>query len=256
MTSTLSPRRAPTTYVLVHGAWHGAWCWERVRPLLEQAGHRVLTPTLTGLAERAHEMSASVGLNTHIDDVTALLRQEAVSDFVLVGHSYAGILIEGVVDRLVRCNAVPGARVAHMVYLDAVVVTHGQRWCDMQTPEQVAARRASRVEGADGVGLIPPPDASALGLPNPADQQWASQKMTAHPFRTYEDALEAPSGAAATVSRSYIDCVAPALGSLALSKQRVLAEGWTMRQIEAGHDCMVSAPEATADILEICSSPG
>ena len=243
-------RRAPTTYVLVHGAWHGAWCWERVRPLLELDGHRVLTPTLTGLAERAHEMSADVGLNTHINDVTALLRQEAVSDFVLVGHSYAGILIEGVVDRLMRCAAAPGARAVHLIYLDAVVVTNGQCWCDMQSPEQVAARRASRVERADGVGLIPPPDPSALGLPSLADQQWVSEKMTAHPFRTYVDQLDAPSGAASNVPRTYIDCTSPALASLHISKQRVIAEGWRIKKLRSGHDCMVSAASDLVDILQ------
>ena len=89
-----------STYVLVHGAWHGAWCWKRVRKALQAAGHDVFTPTLTGVGERSHLNSAQVNLGTHIADVVNLIRWEELTDVVLCGHSYGGCVVSGVADRL------------------------------------------------------------------------------------------------------------------------------------------------------------
>ena len=89
-----------TTYILVHGAWHGSWCWKRVRPALQSAGHNVFTPTLTGLGERSHLNSAAVDLSTHIADIVNLIKWEELSDVVLCGHSYAGCVIIGVADQI------------------------------------------------------------------------------------------------------------------------------------------------------------
>ena len=89
----------PQTFVLVHGAWHGGWCWKRVLPLLRALGHEVFTPTLTGLGERQHLMSAEIGLDTHIQDVLGVLEYEDLRDVVLVGHSYAGMVIAGVAEK-------------------------------------------------------------------------------------------------------------------------------------------------------------
>ena len=86
------------TYVLVHGAWHGGWCWGRVTPLLRAAGHVVYTPTLTGLGERAHLLSPAIDLGTHVEDVVRVLHYEDLSDVVLVGHSYGGMVITGVAE--------------------------------------------------------------------------------------------------------------------------------------------------------------
>ena len=104
-----------STFVLVHGAWHGSWCWKRVRKALQDQGHQVFTPTLTGLAERSHLLSPSVNLDTHIDDVVNLIRWEELSDVVLCGHSYAGAVISGVADRIPE-------RIRSLVYLDAFLL--------------------------------------------------------------------------------------------------------------------------------------
>ena len=106
------------TFVLVHGGWHGGWCWQKVIPFLEAAGHEVYAPTLTGLAERASELSPDVGLDTHIQDIVGLLQEKNLHGVILVGHSYGGMVITGVADRL------PG-RLAHLVYLDALVPQNG-----------------------------------------------------------------------------------------------------------------------------------
>ena len=107
------------TYVLVSGAWHGGWCWRKVTPLLEAQGHRVYTPTLTGLGARAHLLTREVNLTTHIQDVAALMLAEDLHDVVLAGHSYGGLVISGV-----ACNA--RGRLSHVAYLDATLPVGGQ----------------------------------------------------------------------------------------------------------------------------------
>src|SRR6266550_8366608 len=93
-------RSLMATFVLVHGAWHGSWCWKRVRKALYAQGHDVFTPTLTGVGERSHLLARNVNLDTHIDDVTNVIRWEELSDVVLCGHSYGGCVIGGVADRV------------------------------------------------------------------------------------------------------------------------------------------------------------
>ena len=112
------------TFVLVHGGWHGGWCWQKVIPFLEAAGHEVYAPTLTGLAERASELSPDIGLDTHIQDIVGLLEEKDLQGVILVGHSYGGMVITGVVD------AVP-ERIAHLVYLDTFVPRDGESMVDV-----------------------------------------------------------------------------------------------------------------------------
>jgi len=106
------------TFVLVHGAWHGGWCWKRVAALLRQAGHEVFAPTLTGLGERAHLMSNAIDLHTHIRDILGVLQWEELADVVLCGHSYGGMVISGVADRVPE-------KLRSLVYLDAFVPDNG-----------------------------------------------------------------------------------------------------------------------------------
>src|SRR5205809_2952479 len=108
-----------TSFVLIHGAWHGSWCWKRVRRLLQAQGHDVFTPTLTGVGERSHLLSRDVNLETHILDIVNLIRWEELSDIVLCGHSYGGCVISGVADRIPD-------RIRALVYLDAFVPENGE----------------------------------------------------------------------------------------------------------------------------------
>src|SRR5580692_7125086 len=102
------------TFVLVHGAWHGSWCWKRVRSALQKQGHEVFTPTLTGIGERAHLLARAIDLETHTRDVLNLIRWEELDDIILCGHSYGGMIVTGVADRLPE-------RLRALVYLDAFV---------------------------------------------------------------------------------------------------------------------------------------
>ena len=160
------------TYVLVHGAWHGGWCWKRVAPLLRAAGHEVYTytPTLTGLGERAHLLSRDIDLDTHITDIVNVLAYEELTDVVLVGHSYGGMVIAGVADRVPE-------RVAHLVYLDAFVPRDGQAVHDIFSPEFAAHLQALALAEGDG-WRIPAPPAASYGVTAAADLAWVAAKTS------------------------------------------------------------------------------
>src|SRR4051812_7378387 len=135
-----------SVFVLVHGAWHGGWCYRRVADRLIAAGHRVFTPTLTGLGERAHLLTPAVNLRTHVQDIVNVIKWEDLKDVILLGHSYGGFVISEVVEH------VPDA-VAALVYLDAFVPENGQSLLDYSSPE----RRALLEEGARASGGISVP---------------------------------------------------------------------------------------------------
>src|SRR5205823_8870769 len=140
--------RASATFVLVHGGFHGGWCWRRVTPLLRAAGHEVYTPTLTGLGERAHLARPEVSLHTHVQDVLGVLAYEDVQGVVLVGWSYAGMVITAVAEQAAD-------RLAHLVYLDASVPEDGQAALDLLDPATRAAREERvRMEG-EGWQMLP-----------------------------------------------------------------------------------------------------
>lgn len=236
-----------TAFVLVHGAWHGGWCWRRVLPVLRAAGHVAHAVTLTGCGERAHLLAPGIRLATHVDDVLAVVACEELADVVLVGHSYAGMVITGAADRLLR--DAPGT-LAALVYLDAVTPHAGESWSSQHPPETVAARvEAARAAG--GVAL-PPPDAEVFGLAG-ADRDWVNRRLTPQPFGVYRDPLHFSPERVASVPRTFVDCTRPALPTIAVMRERVRREpGWRVVELPTGHDPMVSAPDELARVLLSC----
>jgi pimeloyl-ACP methyl ester carboxylesterase len=231
------------TFVLVHGAWHGGWCWRRVATPLRAAGHEVLTPTLTGLGERAHLAQPSVDLETHVQDVLAVLEYEAVADAVLVGHSYGGVVGTVVADRA-------AARLARLVYLDAPVPRDGQCGLDLVAPAAAADFRA-RAQAGDGWRMAPNTPA-ALGLVAPADVAWAAPRLTPQPLATFAQPARL-TGAVERVPRAYIFCAPARPGSrLPDFAAQARAAGWAYHEVATGHDAMISAPDAVvAALLDI-----
>jgi pimeloyl-ACP methyl ester carboxylesterase len=229
------------TFVLVHGAWHGGWCWRKVTPLLRAAGHEVHAPTLTGLGERAHLASPAVDLETHVRDVLALLEYEDLWAVILVGHSYGGPVATVVADRE------PG-RVARLVYLDAPIPRDGQCALDLIAPAQAADfQERARREG-DG-WRFPPNSPAALGIVDAADAAWAAARLAPQPLATFSQAIRL-TGAVERLPRAYIFCAPARPGSiLARFAGQARASGWAYREIAAGHDAMIGAPEATAEAL-------
>lgn len=239
---------ATTSFVLVHGAWHGAWCWSRVLPLLRAHGNPAHAVTLTGTGDRAHLLSPDIRLGTHIQDVLATIDCEELTDVVLVGHSYAGIVITGVADALLARASSP---LRHLVYLDAVTPHPGESWSSQHTPET----RAARTEAAKASGglSLPQPDASVFGLAGD-DLAWVNRRQTPQPFGVYLDPLNFDPVRVARVPRTFIDCTSPALATIAIMRQRVRTEpGWRVVELATGHDPMVTEPRALADVLLACA---
>lgn len=228
--------------VLVHGAHHGGWCWQRVRPILEQAGHRVYTPTQTGLADRSHLLSADIDMGTFVADIVNLLHFEDLHHVVLVGHSYGGRTISGVADTCAD-------RLAHLVYLDGALPLDGRSRLETMAASQREARLA-RAEAFDGGISVPPRPAKDFGLSEPADIAWVEDRLTPQPLGPDKSRqpLQHPLGN--NIPVTYLHCVAPKFSDIQpYARHARDRTDWAYRQLLAGHDAMVSAPEMVAEEL-------
>jgi pimeloyl-ACP methyl ester carboxylesterase len=228
------------TYVLVHGAWHGGWCWAKVARLLRDAGHEVYTPTLTGLGERAHLARPEIDLETHIQDVVAVLEAEELRQVTLIGHSYGGMVISGVAART-------SGRIAQLVYLDAFVPEAGRSLLDHLGPERAQAVR----DGAQAQGegwKVPPFPPERFGVTSQRDTDWLSKHLVPQPLRTFEQPLPAAGGE--KLKRTYVYCSKNASGVFDQFAERLRDDRkWTFHDVKTGHDAMVTAPGEIAKIL-------
>jgi pimeloyl-ACP methyl ester carboxylesterase len=235
------------TFLLVHGAWHSGRCWDRVGPLLESAGHRVFAPSLTGYGDKAHLLGPEVGLDTHVEDVVGLIREEDLSDVVLVGHSYAGLVVSSV------ANQVPD-RIAQLVYLDAMVPRHGETAQDVQP----VTRKLIDLAATSGNGWrIPPlPEMPApfglFGVTDPADVAWLRSMLSDQPVRCLQQPVRLDNPAANAVPRTHIHCVG--LQPEGITRRPVPAvqpngEPAQVWELPTGHDCMITMPAELSDLL-------
>jgi pimeloyl-ACP methyl ester carboxylesterase len=231
-------KAAAKTYVLVHGAWHGGWCWKHVTPLLRAAGHRVFVPTLTGLGERVHLVSPSVNLSTHVTDVVNLIAFEELSDVILVGHSYAGHVVPLVADRI-------KPTLKHLVFVDAVLAQDGKPFL----PPGAGEERAKTAK--DGY-LQDPPEVTWFGIPmDHPDAGWVRRHLTPHPLPTLMETVHFKNGGAAGLPKTYIRCLQRRDMSTP-DPVEPLVKGkpeWTWLTIDTGHDVMVTKPRELAEML-------
>jgi pimeloyl-ACP methyl ester carboxylesterase len=240
-------------FVLVHGAWHGGWCWQRVLPALVRAGHRVHAITLTGVGDRSHQLAPSINLDTHIADVLTLIATEELSAPLLVGHSYGGMVITGVADRLMAAHEAKSdnPKVDKLVYVDAILPLPGESWSSTQNPDMVKARIESAMTHPLKSIAVPP--ASGFGLAG-ADADWVNRRQRPQPLGTYTQPLQFDVPRLAKLPRYFYDCVAPASPGIAPSRLRVRdpsfwGGGWQLTEMQTGHDAMVSAPEQLVALL-------
>lgn len=237
-------------FVLVHGAWHGGWCWQRVLQVLARGGHRAHAVTLTGVGERAHLLSPAITLETHIADVVAAIDAEELDQVVLAVHSYAGMIGTAVADRM-------GSRLRHLVYVDAVVPRPGESWSSTHS----RAVREARLAGAQGSPdySLAAPDPNNYGLAG-ADYDWVRRRLTPHPGHTYEATLDFDPARVAAVPRTFVDCTEPPLPTIDAIRPRVRdpkfwgglwhgGAGARIAPLPTGHDPMVTLPDALADVL-------
>jgi len=230
------------TYVLVHGAWHGGWCWVRVADRLRAAGHIVFTPTQTGLGERKHLMSANITPETFTDDIANVIEAEELDDVILVGHSFGGRPVCGVADRMPQ-------RLRRLVFVDASLPQNGKSAFDDTLPELREARIKAAQESSGGLSL-PPPPAAVFGVTDPDDVAWVERRMTPHPLTTYSlpSVLKNPIGNG--VPATYIRCTAPAYANTASSAEYAKSRpDWQYLEIATGHDAMVTKPAELTEML-------
>ncbi len=231
-----------TDFVLVHGAWRGGWCWGRVAPLLRAAGHEVFTPTLTGLGERAHLASADINLDSHVADVLGVLEAEELDAVVLCGHSYGGMVITGVAERAAK-------RIEALVYLDAFVPEDGQSVLQLMGPERSAALRDQASRTGDGWRVDPPP-ASFFEAMDPEDSAWIDRRCVAQPIATLGQPIASAGAIGQVRRRIYIWADNDRVTAYAHCADHARnAPDWDYHDVPAGHDVMIDAPEALAEIL-------
>ncbi|MGD9508315.1 MAG: alpha/beta fold hydrolase [Geminicoccaceae bacterium] len=228
------------TFVLVHGNWHGGWCWVRVADGLRAAGHRVLTPTQTGLGERRHLFSAALTLDTYVADIANVIEAEELREVVLVGHSFAGLVISGVADRMAD-------RLRRLVFLDAVILQSGQCLLDGLPPEAAAQRRQAIADN-EAHGL-PPLDPHTFGVGG-ADRDWLLRRLTPQPAHTHDTPLRLARPLGNGLPCSFIACTDPALANIEPSRRWARAQpDWDWHELRTGHDAMVTAPEELTRLL-------
>lgn len=227
-------------FVLVHGTGHGGWCWQRVASMLRSSGSEAFAPTLTGVGDRSHLLDCGVDLTTHIKDVSSLLFYEDLSDVVLVGHSYAGMVITGVA-------AVAPERLRQLIYLDAYLPDEGQAEVDLWPPEMRAEIEAGAYAGG---GTRPPPSPELMGITDAAMADWVRERITPHPMASYIEPLPRGDARNASLSRAYISCTEGPLASLfGPFADKARSAGWAVREIATGHDAMLTTPETVAALL-------
>lgn len=233
-TATLLPPsgvRNMTTFVLIHGAWHGAWCWQRVAQLLQSEGHTVHAPTLTGVGERSHLASPTNNLTTHITDVVNEIKWKELEDIVLVGHSYGGMVVTGVAE---RCSD----RIAGIVYLDAFLPEDGQSLYDIVG----GAHDASE-------GMVEPLPAAFFAV-NEKDRDWVDRMMTPQSEATFREQLQVTGALNTIAKKTYVRALQGAIPPFATIYARLSADpAWHCLEIDCGHDVMIDEPEKIARIL-------
>jgi pimeloyl-ACP methyl ester carboxylesterase len=219
-------------FVLVHGAWHGGWCWRRVADRLSARGRYVVAPTLSGVGERSHLASESISLSTHIDDVVNEIKWKDLDNLVLVGHSYGGMVITGVAERVRE-------RIAAIVYLDAFLPEDGQSLASLVGP------------GVHWPEPLVPPIPAAMFRVNANDAAWVDSKMTPHPVKCFTETLRV-SGAYSTIStRVYIRARDFESAAFDTAFNRCRADrGWETIEMKCGHDVMVDGPAELVAVLE------
>jgi pimeloyl-ACP methyl ester carboxylesterase len=227
------------TVVLVHGAWHGGWCWQRVADRLRSDGHTVFTPTLTGLGERSHLLRDGIDLKTHIADIVNVMKWEGLSDVVLCGHSYGGFVISGVAEEMA-----PAIR--SIVFLDAFVPHNGESVLDLTGPAVQEGVRNARQRGDIAV---PPRAAAAFGV-NVADRAWVDRLCVGQPIATFTDKIVLTGARDRIARKSYIRAKSYANPGFDRALGEVRSDpSWRSYELPSGHDVMVDMPERLAEIL-------
>jgi pimeloyl-ACP methyl ester carboxylesterase len=230
------------TYVLIHGGGHGGWCYQPVTRRLQAAGHLVYAPSLPGMGEHTHQLHPGIDLDAHIDDVVNLLFYEDLTEAIIVGHSYGGMVITGVADRAPD-------RVGHRVYLDAAYPKDHESLHEHAFASIDPLRQGMYVES--GVELVMKPDpayAGFFGIHDPALAKWTNDRLTPQPWACFAQPLALRNEAAMRViPESHLICTSTKAGrDMNLLMERSDGRVW---DIDTGHDLMLTEPDWVAEKL-------
>lgn len=218
-------------FVLVHGAWHGGWCWQRVARLLQNEGHAVHAPTLSGVGERSHLSSPAINLTTHVRDVVDEIRWKELEDIVLVGHSYGGMVVTGVAE---QCSS----SIASIVYLDAFLPENGQSLNDI----------VGSAHESSG-GLVEPLSAEFFAV-NAQDRDWVNRMMTPQSAATFAEQLQVTGALNNIAKKTYVRALQGAIPPFAAIYARLSNDpAWQCLELDCGHDVMIDQPKEVARIL-------
>ena len=240
-----------STFVLVHGAWQSIGTWDLLVPLLKEHGHKVITPVLTGLGTDEDRLSGDITLRRHIEDVSQTLA--ALQEVLLVGHSYAGMIISGVVE------ANP-TKVKRLVFLDAFIPEDGQSVLDLLPADigayfrDVAQNKGNgwRLPGGEG-------QLDLWGLEPSDARDFVRARLCDFSLRCFEEPLPLPTNRKATIPSTFIAGVAeryPARRFFKPFAEKARFSGWQVAELETGHDCHVERPREVADILLAAAQSG
>lgn len=227
------------TFVLVHGAWHGGWCWPRVADRLRSGGGKVFTPTLTGLGERSHLLSPEIDIATHVTDVVNVIKWERLSDIVLCGHSYGGFVISGVAEKMAGV-------IRSIVFLDAFVPHDGDNPQSLTGP---AIQEGIRAAVQRGDLSMPPRPAAFFGV-NEADRSWVDALCVPQPIGTFTHKMSLTGAREKIARKTYIR--AKSYANPGFDKAFAAAQSdpsWRTYEVPCGHDVMIDMPERLSELL-------
>jgi pimeloyl-ACP methyl ester carboxylesterase len=234
------------TFVLVHGAWHGGWCWRRVEELLRAQGHRVYAPTLSGLADRSHLAEAGINLSTHVDDIVGLIRWEGLKDVVLCGHSYGGMVVSGVAEKA------PEGSIASIVFLDAFLPADGRSLLDYTAGG--GREGGPMVEEGEATGLVTPIPAEVFGV-NADDRAYVDAMCTKQPYHTLTEGLRLTGAREHVARKTYVLATGWANQAFPAFAEQVRGDpDWVYHEVACGHDVMLDEPGRVAQILQDAAS--
>jgi pimeloyl-ACP methyl ester carboxylesterase len=234
------------TFVLVHGAWHGAWCWRRVIASLRSAGHVVFAPTLTGFGERVHLTRADLTIEDFATDIVNVIAAEELNDVILVGHSFGGNPVSAVADRVPE-------RLKRLVYVDTLVLKDGESGFSVLDPA-IVAQRIELAEKTSGGITIPPPSPGAFGVTDPSDAEWLRRQLTPLPLNCYREPIHLKHPLGNGVGKTYIACKNPIYQPAVLTHEWVKSQAdWRYLELSTGHDAMITDPEGLAEMLVHCA---
>jgi pimeloyl-ACP methyl ester carboxylesterase len=235
------------TFVLVHGAWQTASTWDRIVPLMRKAGHSIVVPKLRGLENDGTRLSPKISLSGHIEDVVDILNHENLDHVVLVGHSYAGMIITGVAEQVPH-------RLDRLVYVDAFVPDNGQSVLDLLPAPIVEMFRQAADGNGEGWRLrAGEAQLDMWGLKPGPERDFVHLRLSDFSLRCFEEAINLPTGAATRLPRTFFACVGegyPARPVFERFSDRAKREEWNCYEFPTGHDCHVELPDAFAAKLQ------